>query len=262
MSAITDGLPLAYLDAVCIGVADLMHQNADLRDRFGGRTLGGTASITPGDTAMTGTGTGWLDDPDDSLAPGDLLLAGEQLVTVATVTTNTALTIEVPLPPATEPGHVAGLIDEVIHKAATWGRVHFPFEPAQLGMPYWTVAPPGPQPAHQSAVGRKTSAPEVQWTAVYEQGADANLLGPGQASWAALASIAEGVLRADGKSQTLQVARFDVEVAGEDRCVPLVRQLLDTRIELARDPQDFITAAALAISFEGNDPGKPIPQRW
>lgn len=269
MTAITDDLPLAYLDTLTVALADLMHQDSELRNRFGGRTLAGTVNCTPGTTTFNGTGTLWLTGSDDSLAPGDQLVAGPQLVKVASVTSNILLEIEVPPPPATEPGHVAGLIDATIHKAATWGRVSFPHLPVPLGTPYWTVSPVA-QPPHQAGVGRRLSAPALQWTGVYQEGADANLLEHGQSSWAALSALAERVVFVDEKSQTLQVPRFDtiqiVQGQPADKSTRLVRQALDAGpfpfdVSLP-DGNRFVTAAAMTFNFEGNDPGELIPRRW
>lgn len=269
MSAITDGLPLAYLDTLTVALADLMHQEAEIRNRFGGRTLAGTVDCTPGTTTFTGTGTEWLAGVEDSLRSGDRLVAGPQLVKVLSVTSDTLLEIEAPPPPATEPGHFSGLADATIHKAATWGRAGFPHLPVPLAPPYWTVSPIA-QPPHKVGPGHRISSPALQWTGVYEEGADANLLADGQASWAAMAALAERVVFADEKSQTLQVPRFDttVLVQGQpaDKSTRLVRQILDHELLPfdvgLPDSNRFLTAASAIFSFEGNDPGTLIPQRW
>ncbi len=269
MTAITDGLPLAYLDTLTVALADLMHQEPEIRDRFGGRTLAGTVDCTPGTTTFAGTGTEWLDGADDSLAPGDRLVAGAQLVKVASVTSDTLLEIEPPPPPATEPGHVAGLDGATIHKAATWGRTKFPHLPIPLAPPYWTVAPIAQAP-HKVGPGRRISSPTLQWIGVYEEGADANLLADGQASWAAISALAERAVFADEKSQTLQVSRFDTSVIVQglpaDKSTRLVRQILDHELLPfdvgLPDSNRFMTAASAIFSFEGNDPRTLIPQRW
>lgn len=261
MTAITDDLPLSYLDALTIALADIAQQNEELRNRFGGRTLAGTASIASGSLNLVGTGTSWLTGADDSLAPGDTLVLGDQLANVASVTGEGAIGLEPTQLPATGVGHIEGLVDREIHKAATWGRVHFPFEPVGLSMPYWVVSA-GPQSPHGVAPNaRRTSSPELQWTAVYEQGADANVLEHGQASWAALPALLEAVVQLP-ENQNLQVARFDLDVGGTDIRIPLVRQLLSTAPELVRDQDSHITFAALILTFEGQDPTKIRPTRW
>ena len=270
MSSITEGLPLAYLDVLAVALADLMHQDQELRGRFGGLTLGGTVNCTPGSTTFNGTGTGWLTDATDSLSPGDQLVAGPQLVKVMSVSSDILLEIEAPLPPATEPGHVAGLIDATIHKAASGHRVSFPHLPIRPAVPYWTVAPGLNQPPYVAGVGRRLSNPTLQWTGVYLEGADANLLEHDQPSWAALSALAERIVLQDEKTQTLQVPRFDTTVLvqgqPEDKSTRLVRQLFNQTPEMfpvgLPDTDKFITAAAMVFNFEGLDPGTLRPRRW
>lgn len=259
MTTINTTGPLRRLDAATVAVADILHQVPAIRNQFGGRTLGGTASIDPGGLVMTGVGTEWLTGLTDSVAPGEWLVAGEQLVKIASVDTNLRLLIEPPEFPATEPGHVMGLADETIHTAATWGRARYPFEHVQLGLPFWTVSL-GDQPEHGVAPGRQTSAPVVVVSFVYEEDAGANLLDPGEASWVSTTSDAEAAITATSQLEVLKVPRF--APAGSDEGVRLVQQLVNTQHLLSRQLESNVTAAHLVISYLGLAPGDVIPERW
>jgi hypothetical protein len=263
VNPITENLPLPYLDQVCLAVYDLLHQDQDMRDRFGGRTLTGTASIDPDGTTLTGTGTSWATG-DDSLTPGDELILGAQIAEVDTVTSDLLLDI-VPPPGATSsPGHADGLVDAEIHKAARGYRAKLPYVPINRAPPYWTVAP-GVQPEDTRAIGEFDSAPTVQVTMIYPVGAEGNLLKSGEPSWAALTQHVVGILRADSKSLLLQVPRF----ANPSGTVPgLINSLIsaDSNLTAIEDPNETIVAApAVILSYAGFDPDTTsagFPQRW
>lgn len=261
--SIASGLPVAYLDQVVLAIYDLLHQDPELRERFGGRVLAGTASIAADATSLVGTGTSWATG-DDSLSPADYLVLGDQVAEIESVSSDTALEIVPPVGPSVSPGHADGLTDATIHKAARGFRVNFAHQPVIVSMPYWTVAP-GLQPAFERGIGRLQSAPAAQVTMVYEEGASSNILRQGEPSWAALTLRAVGTLSADANAIKLCVPRF---ASGPGlNLVPLVTTLETIGEELIEvaGPSRNIAAPSVPLTYRGRDPKRTstdLPARW
>lgn len=242
------GLSLSYLDQCALAVMDILHGDAWLRDNFGGRELGGTASITPATTTLAGTSTGWSTDADDSLSPGIRLMLGSQLTTVDSVTSDTALELVT--------AHVNGLSSATIDKAARIFRTDRPAVPVNVAMPFITVSV-GTLPSFDSAVGRFSVRPAVTVTFIYE--ANLHPLDDASASWAGLAQHVLALFASVNANQRLCVDRFGGEA--------LAYKLLtgtpgDAIVQTAE--RSFVTAPAIELTFEGMDPIEraALTQEW
>lgn len=245
---IFDGLPLAHLDQVVLAVHDILHGDAWLRTAFGGHTLAGTGSIAMGTTSLAGAGTSWASGVD-ALAKGDRITLGDQVATVASDPTDTALEIQV--------AHADGLIGEEIHKSGRGLRVDRLDAVLDVAMPYWTVGA-GALPDFESAIGRLATSPEVQITFVYESGP--HPLGDRESSWAGLLQHVVGLCT----DPTLNRPRLGVARFGGKSLGCRFISAAGGATPLPGPDGSVIFAPAIALKYEGGNPitSTTVPQEW
>ena len=236
-------LPLGHLDQVALAAHDILHSDTWIRDAFGGRALGGTASVDPASTALTGTGTTWSSE----LNTGSRLVLGSQVTAVEEVLSDTAVTLRTP--------HADGLIGQEIAVAARGFRVDRPDAPLRIALPYYTVGA-GTLPSYEAGIGRLITDPSVQVTFFY---APANHpVTDSEGTWASLVQrVALRLKEPDGVRLT--VPRFGMS--------PLTRGLTSVSAGTALIPDGdgtVLYAPAMAITWSGLNPASAvtIPQRW
>lgn len=252
------GLGLAYWDQVALAVKDILDTDETMRGFFSGSTARpaldptGTVDITPGSTSMVGTGSNWL----TTLSPGMRFVAVDQVVQIATVSSDASATIKV--------AHADGAISangDRLFRAPRSERVNHTDLIVDLGMPYYTVGV-GVLPTVDPKPGALQVDPSVTITVVFPR--QEQVLSDDDASWYGVAGhILEILVPEKGVNNAIQ--RLCVPRFGNEALVDRFATFgAGDGAVLADGDGTIVLTPTIEISWQGRDPrrAQQIPQRW
>lgn len=239
------GFPLGHVDLCLLAVHDLMQADTILREFFSGYDFPGTVTVSPGLTALVGSGTTWVSG-SDKLTEGMRVLIGPQVVEIESVADDANAVLAT--------AHADGAVGETMSRAGEIYRVDRAEEVHEMAPPVCAIAG-GSLPAVDPRPGGTTSALSAECWIHYDS--PRHPLRDDEASWHGLASHLGSVLTAAAAVQ-LCVDRFDNQ--------PLVSRWAGQTEGLQSPGGDSIERIAIVETFwTGFDPlqkAATITQRW
>ena len=250
MSSFADlGLDLAYEDYCALAVHDLLHADSLMRQLFGAKQLTGTVTVSPGGTAVTGSGTAFLTE----VRAGSWIQIESQVVSVDSVSTDTALTLKTP--------HADGAVAKAIWQAARIYRTDRDSIPKAV-MPFCMVTVGG-LPIVQPTPGQYRGSFTIDVIMALER--VRHPLDDDEPSWAGVAHHVRNLLQAPRAGAQPAAIRLGVPRFG-NACLTLRGDNFAVgTIEIVNGDDAILTAQAFSILYSHEDPETvraSVTKRW